>query len=121
MSTNAARTWKAVRLSDEEAIAARTFYCDVLGGRQVWRVERADGEEGLFFIVNHALIETGPAFRDTRFRLPVDSRESTRLAERCWDAGFSVHVHEHHAGKLPLTLVDPFGRCIDLVPDLRLG
>src|SRR5947209_11689457 len=53
MSTNAARAWTAVRLSDEETVAARTFYCDVLGGRQVWRVERADGAAGLFCIGNH--------------------------------------------------------------------
>jgi hypothetical protein len=37
------------------------------------------------------------------------------VAIRCWDAGFGVLVRERRRGPPSLTLVDPFGRQIDLV------
>jgi len=38
------------------------------------------------------------------------------VAERCWDAGFSVLVRERRRGLPSFTVIDPFGCQIDLVP-----
>ena len=37
------------------------------------------------------------------------------IAERCWDAGYSVRVHDGPAGAVSLFLADPFGREIALI------
>ena len=37
------------------------------------------------------------------------------IAERCWDAGYTVRVHDDPAGAVSLFLADPFGREIALI------
>ena len=46
--------------------------------------------------------------------LPVN--DPGALAERCWDAGFSVRVGNDETDDATVSVIDPFGRCIELVP-----
>lgn len=97
------------------AAGARTFYCDVLGGREVRRDDVATGNDRLLFIVGHTVIETGPPGRDEQraIELLVDNVE--HVATRCWDAGFTVNVPRCAIGLVPITIVDPFGLLIRLL------
>ena len=91
---------------------ARAFYCDVLNGRQVWDSERTGS---LSFIVAGTRIDVSPgaAVDSEPVVLSVDNPDA--LAERCWDAGYSVRVEHGRAGDATMSVIDPFGRRIDLV------
>ncbi len=99
-----------------EADAARTFYCDALRGRQVWPTGRADTRGRLWFLVGGTLVEVGPALRSAAAPLELDVDDPFEVAERCWDAGFSVLVNGDGADGAPVSVLDPFGRRIDLTP-----
>ena len=92
--------------------AAQAFYCDVLGARRVWDDERP---RGLSFILDGTRIDvnTTSARRSEPVRLSVSDPQE--LAERCWDAGYSVLVGPETAEGAPVSVIDPFGRRIELV------
>ena len=93
--------------------AARAFYCDALGGRQISRVTDGSAGESLWFVIAGTLIQIDPdgPFPGPPISLAVDHPHD--LAERCWDAGFSVSVGD--AGTdAPVFVFDPFGRRIEL-------
>jgi len=93
----------------------RTFYEDVLGGRQVWPSERADTAARPWFLVGSTLLQaSADGDEPTPIVLAVDVPEA--VAERCWDAGFLVHVWDDAAGRTRLSVVDPFDRRIELMP-----
>ena len=50
-------------------------------------------------------------------KLQVDSPAA--LAERCWDAGYTVRVRGH--GSDDLIVLDPFGRELVLTPRASVG
>ena len=110
----AARAVSPRAITPGEAAAARAFYCDALRGRQVWPTEDVNGGGSLWFLLGLTLVEVGPDVRltDTPTVLEVD--DPTEAAERCWDAGFSVCVRRDEAGETALSVVDPFGRRVDL-------
>jgi catechol 2,3-dioxygenase-like lactoylglutathione lyase family enzyme len=125
-------TWAAARpgsaLAPGAARSARLFYQKVLGGRQVWRTGRADTGGSLWFLVGERLVEVGPDPRGVATPILLDVDDPDTLAERCWDAGFTVRVRQHPMHGPSLSLVDPFGRRIDLAtasnhhaPALRHG
>lgn len=91
---------------------ARTFYCDVLKGQQVWDADRAGN---LSFVVEGTRVDVSrSSSADTKpIVLPVSDPHA--LAERCWDSGFIVRVGQDASGFPTLSLIDPFGRCIELV------
>jgi len=95
----------------------RTFYCDVLKGRQVWRTRRKSryGQQ-LFFRVAGRVIETGVELRYARVKLAIPVEVAEALAERCWDRGFTVCASRDVRGRLRLSLIDPFGLAIILRP-----
>lgn len=95
---------------------ARAFYCDALRGRQVWDTDRPNDAANLCFIVSGQRVDVSatPPADHTPLILSVGTPH--RLAERCWDAGFSVHVDQDVAGATAVSVIDPFGRRIDLVP-----
>lgn len=99
----------------DDTAMAHWFYCDVLDGRQVWPSERA-ADRTLWFQVGSELlaVRRDPEAVVIPARLVVD--DPTAIAERCWDAGFSVHVREAASGEAALAVVDPFGRRLVLVP-----
>jgi hypothetical protein len=91
---------------------AQAFYCDVLHGRQVWDAERAGG---LSFIVEGTRIDVTTSAAADSDPLVLSVGDPAALAERCWDAGYSVRV-SHDAETPPtVSVIDPFGRRIELV------
>lgn len=91
---------------------ARAFYCDVLNGRQVWDSERIGS---LSFIVEGTRIDVNTSAVDDSEPVILSVDNPDGLAERCWDAGYSVRV-EHDATGMTMSVIDPFGRRIELVP-----
>ena len=96
----------------DQSHAARAFYCDVLNGRQVWDSERAGR---LSFIVEGTRIDAGSNAVDDSEPVVLAVGNPDALAERCWDAGYSVRV-DHDATGVTMSVIDPFGRRIELVP-----
>jgi len=94
----------------------RTFYEDVLGGRRVWPARRTDTASGLWFRVGSTFLEARAADGEVLppIVLEVDAPEA--VAERCWDAGFTVRVNQDSTGRAPVSVFDPFGRRVDLAP-----
>lgn len=101
-------------IAPSEATAARAFYCDALRGRQVWPTEVVDGSGRLWFLVGLALVEVGPDVRLTATPIALEMVDPTGVAERCWDAGFSVWARRDAADRTALSVIDPFGRRVDL-------
>jgi len=94
--------------------AARMFYCDTLGGRQMRRTKLHDENDALCFSVGGELVTTGPAATNDRITLIVD--DPVGIAARCWDAGFTVRVRES-ADATTIAVVDPFDLELELVSD----
>jgi|GEM_PF-2216384 len=109
--------WQVTRTPhDAIAVAARSFYTDVLHGQQVWPDRRPGTAPSLWFLVGTTLLEV----TDTNAPpviLEVDKPEE--IAERCWDAGFPVHIRDEAHGTSILSVTDPFGRRIELAPGVR--
>jgi hypothetical protein len=103
---------RASSLPINQTRTAEAFYCDVLHGRQVWDAERAGG---LSFIVEGTRIDvsTNAAADSEPFVLTVS--DPAALAERCWDAGYSVRVGHDGETSPTVSVIDPFGRRIELV------
>ena len=101
-------------IAPREATAARAFYCDALRGRQVWPTEDVVGGGSLWFLVGLTLVEAGPDVRLTATPIALEVDDPTDMAERCWDAGFSVSVWRDAADRTALSVIDPFGRRVDL-------
>ena len=100
-------------LGTREVAAATRFYCGALCGQPAGCAGANGRLRRLWFRVGDEVIETGLGWRAReRIALPVHDPDAT--AERCWDAGFSVFVHDD--SRAPLSVADPFGRRIDLVP-----
>jgi catechol 2,3-dioxygenase-like lactoylglutathione lyase family enzyme len=91
---------------------ARAFYCDVLHGRQVWDSERAGS---LSFIVEGARIDVSTSAASDGEPVVLSVANPDALAERCWDAGYSLRVDQNATGATTMSVIDPFGRRIELV------
>jgi catechol 2,3-dioxygenase-like lactoylglutathione lyase family enzyme len=94
------------------ARVAQVFYCDVLGARQIWDEERPGR---LSFILEGTRIDVHTSSADERAPVRVPVADPEDLAERCWDAGYSVHVAPEAAAGATVSVIDPFGRRIELV------
>jgi len=95
-------------------VLARSFYQNVLGGRRVWPAHSRDVSGVLWFLVGTTLMEVRTDRDDGAAATTLPVRAPEELAERCWDAGFVVRVREDGAGRAMLSVIDPFGRRIDL-------
>ena len=94
--------------------AARVFYIELLQGRLVCAARRHTDRARLWYRAYDGLIETGPGIHEEApVVLHVD--DPLAIAERCWDAGFSVRPLERSFGDVTLSVTDPFGRQIELV------
>jgi hypothetical protein len=91
---------------------ARAFYCDVLDGRQVWDSERAGS---LSFIVEGTRIDVSTSDAVDGEPVVLSVANPNALAERCWDAGYSVRVDHDATGVTTMSVIDPFGRRIELL------
>jgi catechol 2,3-dioxygenase-like lactoylglutathione lyase family enzyme len=97
-----------------QAYIARAFYCDVLQGREVWE-EESGHDGGISFVVEGTRIDVGTSNMDDGEPLVLSVVDPGVVAERCWDAGYSVRVGDEDAGEAAVTVIDPFGRRINLV------
>ena len=102
-------------LAARDLAAASTFYTGLLRGTPAHQAgHRADGAR-LRFRVDDVLVETGPGFRDgAPVLLHVD--DPLAVAERCWDAGFTVRLLDPPFGHATVSVTDPFGRQVNLAP-----
>jgi extradiol dioxygenase family protein len=91
---------------------AQVFYCDVLRARQVWDAERAGI---LSFIVEGTRIDVNTSSARESAPVILSVADPQELAERCWDAGYSVQVGHETAERTTVSVIDPFGRRIELV------
>jgi catechol 2,3-dioxygenase-like lactoylglutathione lyase family enzyme len=108
--------WQATRTPrDAITVAARSFYTDVLDGQQVWPDRPPGAAPSLWFLVGTTLLEVTGADA-----LPVvlEVDEPEEIAERCWNAGFPVHIRDEADGASILSVTDPFGRRIELAPSV---
>jgi catechol 2,3-dioxygenase-like lactoylglutathione lyase family enzyme len=98
-----------------DTAVARSFYCDVLQGREVWPSERT-ADRALWFQIGNDLVAVRPDREAIAIpaRLVVD--DPAAMAERCWDAGFTVQVREAAPGEVTFVVTDPFGRRLVLLP-----
>ena len=104
-------------LSAAEMTAARAFYARVLRGRRV----RRDVHDGtLAFIVGETVVDVRPDLGGAApaIVLPVENPDA--VAQRCWDAGFTVRVGQDRSGEATISVIDPFGRRLDLAPTIGL-
>ncbi|HKW46823.1 MAG TPA: hypothetical protein VJN70_05240 [Gemmatimonadaceae bacterium] len=99
-----------------QEIAARSFHRDILDGRQVWPTVHDAVRGSLWFLVGGTLIEVRAEPSDAgTLEVPVES--PAQIAERCWDAGYTVRVPtDGTTGEV--VVIDPFGQQIALVPRL---
>lgn len=106
------------RRSVDVAIAARRFYRSVLGGRQVWPTDRRRGLRSLYFLVGEIVIEVDPASRGEPEAVTLVVESPNDLAERCWNAGYTVRPRDGDTDESCSTflITDPFGRSILLTP-----
>ena len=101
---------QAESLGGSQEQVAREFYEGVLGGRQVWPTGPRSASRKLWFLVGWTLIPLSLVPTGDVVEVCVDSPAA--IAERCWDAGYTVRLRADDADDL--VLVDPFGRQIVL-------
>jgi catechol 2,3-dioxygenase-like lactoylglutathione lyase family enzyme len=94
--------------------AARLFYEELLGGREVWPSARRVGGNVLSFLVGDTLVEAGPMHDENGAMLELEVDDPNDVAARCWDAGFTVRLISRR-GEAGISVIDPFGRQIALV------
>lgn len=114
-----ARRAQSAAPSDVEA--ARAFYGDVLRGRQLRLPARRGKTTGLWFLVAGNIVEVRTANGGATAPIVIDVDDPDLLAQRCWDAGFTVRVGEDETGRAPVSVIDPFGRRVDLMPKTALS
>lgn len=108
---DAEKSDRRLSVARSQQAAARSFYQDLLGGRQVWPTGRRRMGT-LHFLIDQTLVEVAPVRSDAEtIELPVDS--PNEVAARCWDAGYTIRLP---ANERPgaLAVIDPFGRAIIL-------
>ena len=101
--------------------AARAFYGDALRGRQLRLPVRRGMTTGLWFLVGGNIVEVRTANGGAAAPIVIDVDDPDLLAQRCWDAGFTVRVGEDETGRAPVSVIDPFGRRVDLMPKAALS
>jgi hypothetical protein len=110
------RSRKRRAIAPVDAGAARAFYRDALQGQQVWPIGRMGRRGTLWFLVAGAFIEVAGGAIGRSAPVVLDVEDPDDLAQRCWDAGFTVRMHQDATGRAAVSVFDPFGRRIDLAP-----
>ena len=101
-------------LAARDLAAASRFYTDLLRGRRVRPAGRRSDGARLWFRIEEVLVETGPfTHGGAPVLLHVD--DPLEVAERCWDAGFTVRLLDPPFGDATVAVMDPFGQELHLV------
>lgn len=108
-------------LSAENVRSAHVFYRELLGGRRIRppNVEAA-GVRGLWFLVGSVRVEVRADLGSRAAPILLHVEDPDAVAQRCWDAGFTVRVRQDERGRAPVSVFDPFGRRVDLAPHIAL-
>jgi len=101
--------------------AARAFYGKALRGRQLRLPARRGTTTGLWFLVAGNIVEVRTANGGASAPIVIDVDDPDLLAQRCWDAGFTVRVGADETGRAPVSVIDPFGRRVDLMSKAALS
>ena len=104
------------RSDGTERTIVEAFYRDALGGREVWHARRGRFVKTSKFSIGRSIVDVPPDLGPNAAPIRVVVDDPDELAQRCWDAGFSVLVNEDATGGAPVSVIDPFGRRVDLVP-----
>lgn len=107
------KTDACIREQKESRI--RLLYRDLLGGREVWPKAHASHTRSYWFDLNGQLVEVIDESASTRAVLTIEVEAPLKLIERCWDAGYTILMHEE-GNRVQASIMDPVGRCIDLLP-----
>jgi hypothetical protein len=110
------RSRRQTVMTPSDARAARVFYRRALKGRQVWPAGDAGASGSLWFLVAGSLIEVSGVLGGNASPIVLDVDDPDGLAQRCWDAGFTVRLNQDSTGRAPVSVFDPFGRRVDLAP-----
>ena len=100
------------------ASTIRSFYTDVLGGIEVCAVDGVPPDDALSFLVEDQLVEVRASRDDIADVLELTVAWPIDIAERCWDAGYTVRLDEDDADSV-LHVTDPLGRSIALRARVR--
>ena len=111
---------RAHPVAPSDIAAARAFYGDALRGRQLRLPARRGTTTGLWFLIGGNIVEVRTANGAAAAPIAIDVDDPDLLAQRCWDAGFTVRVREDETGRAPVSVIDPFGRRLDLMPKASL-
>src|SRR6185295_4282494 len=66
--------------------------------------------------IHARIIEGNPSLEGSTAPIVLEVDDPDSVAQRCWDAGLTVRVHQDETGRAPVSVIDPFGRRVDLVP-----
>jgi hypothetical protein len=91
---------------------ARRFYRDILCGREV-RSDIDGTSEALWFILGRqcVVVRSGDAITAA---ISIEVDDPVSVAEKCWDAGYTVCEADPVDGHPRLSVIDPFGRRVEL-------
>ena len=104
--------------TDTAECTVRTFYEYVLGALLVDSGESAQVDDALHFLLEGQLIRVSASGDDTPHPVKLTVASPALLAERCWDAGYTVHVEGGGVDET-VYVTDPHGRTITLIPSAR--
>jgi hypothetical protein len=96
--------------------SAHVFYGETLGGRPIRPILEAAAVRGLWFAVGGVRVEARADLGSRAAPILLHVEDPYALAQRCWDAGFTVRVRQDETGRAPVSVIDPYGRRIDLAP-----
>jgi hypothetical protein len=95
--------------------AARSFYRDMFEGRELWPTDRGEAARSLWFLIGEKLVEVRVSRGAAHETLDLMVASPSEVAERCWDAGYTIRLEGNHA-ETTIHVIDPFGRSIALIP-----
>ena len=110
----------ALALAPSDASVAQAFYGGALRGRQLRPASRRNAARSLWFLIAGQVVEVGCDRGAAAAPVALHVDDPDLMAQRCWDAGFTVRVRQDATGRAPVSVYDPFGRRIDLVPSAAL-
>ena len=103
---------------DASLCALRSFYADVLGGAEVSPDGCSRTDDVLRFLIEEQLVEVHASVNDSPETLELTVASPIDVAERCWDAGYTVAL-EGEGADARFFVNDPVDRLITLLPSRR--
>jgi hypothetical protein len=77
--------------------------------------------DALLSLIAGRVVKINPLAGPSSAPIILEVDDPDTVAQRCWDAGFTVRVQQDETGRAPLSVIDPLGRRVDLVPQAALS